>query len=216
MSDAFEMQPFSIYADIAKWRVHLPRRVCSKLTFNAANRKKSDRADVPGYGKYAALAGGEAEFRKLALEGSEYKRLEAFAAVEARRMGALPSLTIPATRPTDVGYGAVFDGLKRPFDVKTVAPYGTFDVHATLEERLFAKGGYIGFDGKSYPAVLILDVSFVDAGGLATINEQMKAIFSRSKEPGRKGHSWRVIQIQVDYEDTGFATYDRKPHKEPA
>jgi hypothetical protein len=215
MSDLYELEPLSVYSDIRKWRVGGQRHICTKETFNAANKKKTDTVAVPGFAKYAALAGGEAEFRKLALEGAEYKWLEAFAAVEARRAGAIPSLTVPATRPTDVGYGDVFDGLKRPFDVKTVAPYGSFSVRETLEDRLFSKGGYTGFDGKTYPAVLILDVSFVGAGQFATINSELKGIFSGSSKTGRHGHSWRVIQIQVDYENTGYATYDVKPHKDP-
>jgi hypothetical protein len=215
MSYCFEVEPFSVYDDIEKWRVGGVRHVCAKNTFKKANNKRLPTLDLPGFAKYAELAGGAAEFQKLALEGGEYKWLEAFAAVEARRMGALPSLTFPATRPTDVGYGDVFDGRKRPFDVKTVAPFGSFSVTETIEDRLFGKPGYSGLDGKNYPAVLILDVSFVDASALAKMHADLKAVFSGSSKSGRKGQSWRVIEIQVDYENKGYATYDRKPHKNP-
>lgn len=223
MSATVEFEPFSAYADIKKWRVASRPPPPSDEIFKLLNqKKKGDLPAVPGAAKYAELVGGEAKFRQLANEGNEYKWFEAFAAAEVLRIGALPNLLYMTARPTEVGYGDVFALDGRPFDVKTVPPStfkgsggsGGFSVSGTLEDRLFSKGGYSGMNNKSYQAVLILDVSF--EANLEALNASMKAIFSGKDDASRKGHSWRVIQICVDYNNQGYATYNQKPHKDPA
>jgi hypothetical protein len=212
-ADAFE--PLSVFADIQKYRVSAGPAAPGLPTWKILNNKKlsSLAGKVAGYEKYCDLAGGEDKFRMLAKEGNDYKWLEAFAAVEAVRIGALPGLTFMPERPTDVGYGDAYDNRKRPFDVKTYSPFGGFKIDEVLEDRLFDKGGYIGLDSKTYPAVLILDLAF--APNIQSFNADLKKIFSKSDKPGRKGHSWRVIEVCVDYQNVGDATYTITGREEP-